>query len=402
MSTNRRKRARVDATPGSVDPEIPVEPQAIRDGDYYFDDGDFIIRAENTLFRVHKFLLSRDSSMFKDMFIIPGGSATTETADGSTDETPLAVSDTVESFRALLWVLYALPLDLHALANEKTTTHLNRMLFVAEITNKYHFTSLEAWSMQLIKAVVPKVKFTEATSPLLARTMILAERCADSALSDVVLAAWEGLLQGGVNPAQFISVLEREEHSSFGALTYYTQLSSMKLVHAGDPGSCTFTLTGCDGLSEKQISKLLFARWALQTEFFHLCANAPPLPRGADCPAATHHTDVCTRDWNKIWLECMTSKTVLTIDSADLLGRLNGAQKYIANVRRVQMHSTCRPKMEVAVVTLIKMTKRHLGDHFQLPTLQVGLSNEMSPELTEKHCLPICGGRSFNFIFISF
>jgi hypothetical protein len=46
--------------------------------------------------------------MFKDMFIIPGGSAATETADGSTDETPLAVSDTVESFRALLWVLYAL------------------------------------------------------------------------------------------------------------------------------------------------------------------------------------------------------------------------------------------------------------------------------------------------------
>jgi hypothetical protein len=28
------------------------------------------------------------------------------------------------------------------------------MLFVTEITNKYHFTSLEAWSMQLIKAVV--------------------------------------------------------------------------------------------------------------------------------------------------------------------------------------------------------------------------------------------------------
>jgi hypothetical protein len=118
--------------------EVPVEPPT-RDADYYFDDGDLIILAENTLFRVtihfsplhsdsdfcpfsqvHKFLLSRDSSMFKDMFIIPGGSSTAERTDGSSDETPLRVSDTFEAFRALLWVLYALS-DFSPLHSDRPT-----------------------------------------------------------------------------------------------------------------------------------------------------------------------------------------------------------------------------------------------------------------------------------------
>jgi hypothetical protein len=103
--------------------EVPVEPPT-RDANWYFDGGDL---AENILFRVtihfsplhsdsdfcpffqvHKFLLSQDSSMFKDMFIIPRGSNAAERTDGSSDETPLYVSDTVEAFHALLWVLYAL------------------------------------------------------------------------------------------------------------------------------------------------------------------------------------------------------------------------------------------------------------------------------------------------------
>ncbi|KAF8187579.1 hypothetical protein K438DRAFT_1764741 [Mycena galopus ATCC 62051] len=372
MSTLRRKRARVDAnaSTSSIEIEVPVQPPT-RDADYYFDDGDLIILAENTLFRVHKFLLSRDSSMFKDMFIIPGGSSAAERSDGSSDETPLNVSDTVEAFRALLWVLYALPPDLQAyLANDKTAVDLNRIVSVAETTNKYHFASLEAWSMQVIKSVVPKLKFTEATSTLLARIMTLAERCADSELSDTVLEAWDGLLRSGVNPAQLINVLERQGHSSFSPLTYHAQLSTMKLVHTGAPGSRTVTLTGCDGLSDKQVWKLLFGRWSLEKEFLRLSTNPPLLIRGADC-SISNHASVCIRDWEKIWSECVNSKTVLIIDSADLLGRLNAAQKYIptatSSVRRVQMHINCRPKMEFAVGVVIKMTKRNLGDHFQVP-----------------------------------
>ena len=38
---------------------------------YWFDDGNVILEAENTRFRVHRSLLSRHSSVFKDMFSLP-------------------------------------------------------------------------------------------------------------------------------------------------------------------------------------------------------------------------------------------------------------------------------------------------------------------------------------------
>ena len=38
---------------------------------YWFDDGNVILEAENTQFRVHRSLLARHSKVFKDMFSLP-------------------------------------------------------------------------------------------------------------------------------------------------------------------------------------------------------------------------------------------------------------------------------------------------------------------------------------------
>lgn len=38
---------------------------------YWLDDGNVILQAENTQFRVHRSMLSRNSSVFSDMFSIP-------------------------------------------------------------------------------------------------------------------------------------------------------------------------------------------------------------------------------------------------------------------------------------------------------------------------------------------
>ncbi|KAJ7722846.1 hypothetical protein B0H16DRAFT_1896040 [Mycena metata] len=361
MSVNRRKRARVGAPNPGDSTEVPTQPEVTHDADYYFDDGDFVIRAENSLFKVHKFLLSRDSSMFKDMFVIPGGTAA---ANGLTDETALLVSDTVGAFRALLWVLYALPPELQAYLTNVTARDLDRILLVAEITNKYHFTTLEAWSMQVVRSAVPRITFTQRTSLLLGRAMTIADRCSDTALSDVALTAWEALLHSGVNLPQLINVLEQDQLTCFSALTYCAQLSAMKIVRSGPPGSRVVTVTGCDGLSKAQLSRLLFARWSLDSESLRLSKNPPALSRGAECNA-TNHSAVCIHEWNKLWPDWMATKSVLAIDSVDLLGRLNEVRKIVH--RRGQIHPTCRPMMVVAVSTLIATMKGNLGDHFELP-----------------------------------
>jgi hypothetical protein len=65
--SNPLKRARVD-TDGEV-----TGPNAnpTRHPDLWFDDGSVVLKAENTLFRVHRTTLSTHSTVFSDMFGIP-------------------------------------------------------------------------------------------------------------------------------------------------------------------------------------------------------------------------------------------------------------------------------------------------------------------------------------------
>ncbi|KAK7006459.1 hypothetical protein R3P38DRAFT_2555849, partial [Favolaschia claudopus] len=259
----------------------------------YSDDGDLIIRAGNTLFeanyaQVHKFLLSRDSSMFEDMFAVP---ETSIAVDGLTDETPLFVADSAEAFEALLWILYALPPELRPY--QLCVPHavdLDRILLVAEITNKYHFVSLETWSIKIIESIVPAVSFTETRMSFLMRTMTLAERVSNGTLSNAVMVAWEGALQRGVNPGPLLAILDRDGPSSLSTRTYYAQLFRMKVVPGTESPNNLPYLSECESLSEPQITKLLFARWSLDALVF---------PRTLrPCPAAT------------IALRCSTQITV--------------------------------------------------------------------------------------------
>ncbi|KAK7002272.1 BTB domain-containing protein [Favolaschia claudopus] len=359
MSTTRpgRKRARVDTG----------APQATRDEKYYFEDGDLVLRAGTTLFRVHKFLLSRDSSMFKDMFLIPAGSeSAASAADGSKDETPLAVSDSAESFRALLWVLYALPPELQAyLSSDKNAVDLDRLLLVAEITNKYHFTSIEDWSLQVIRTVVPKLKFTLPTSILLVRALTLAERFSDSALIDTVLTAWESLVRTVSKPEELITI--PNTHPWLTAFACYAQISAMKLKRY--PLTRDLTLEGCDGLSSTHITKLLFGRWSLEAEVTRLASSPPILPR-TGCAHPASHEDDCVAQWRKAWADAANSKAVAALESTDLLGRLKAVQTHLAalNTRKSSHNGPCyRTNREAAISTLIARKKRTLHEHFQLP-----------------------------------
>ncbi|KAF8628625.1 hypothetical protein AX15_003760 [Amanita polypyramis BW_CC] len=81
-------------------------PTCKRDDSFYFDDGSCTIRVEDTLFKVHRSILSKDSSSFDTMFSLPQGGKPSE---GISDESPVVLSgDTVLEFKHFLWALYAL------------------------------------------------------------------------------------------------------------------------------------------------------------------------------------------------------------------------------------------------------------------------------------------------------
>ncbi|KAI9441493.1 hypothetical protein H4582DRAFT_1388249 [Lactarius indigo] len=73
--------------------------------DYYIHGGDAVFNVENTLFRVHRYFLTRDSSWFRDRLPYPAPPG--ETTKGSSDNLPLVLEDISKiEFERFLWVFY--------------------------------------------------------------------------------------------------------------------------------------------------------------------------------------------------------------------------------------------------------------------------------------------------------
>ncbi|KAL4250563.1 hypothetical protein ABKN59_002257 [Abortiporus biennis] len=148
-----------------------------RDKKFYFADGDCIIRVNQTLFKVHRFILARDGSAFQDMFALPEGNMNvgmTTMREGCGDENPIVVYGDKESeWRVLLSILYALPAELSMYTSPPTpqTTFktLPALLTLASITNKYHFNSTESWVADTLFALhspSSSPTTTTSTSPI--------------------------------------------------------------------------------------------------------------------------------------------------------------------------------------------------------------------------------------------
>ncbi|RDX41821.1 hypothetical protein OH76DRAFT_1363819 [Lentinus brumalis] len=77
--------------------------RATRDPDLWFPDGNVVVLAENTAFRIHSGLLSHHSTVFSDLFGVPQPPQNEDLVDGC----PIVhVSDSAEEFKCLLRMVY--------------------------------------------------------------------------------------------------------------------------------------------------------------------------------------------------------------------------------------------------------------------------------------------------------
>ncbi|KAF8271074.1 hypothetical protein EI94DRAFT_632764 [Lactarius quietus] len=83
----------------------PTTP-ATKYRDYFFLDGDITIRVENSVFKIDKHFLTRESRILKSLLnpIVPS-----RDPPGSSEANPFVLDDaTSEGFASLLWVFYNL------------------------------------------------------------------------------------------------------------------------------------------------------------------------------------------------------------------------------------------------------------------------------------------------------
>lgn len=100
---------------------------------FYFDDGNVIFRVEDTLFKVHRYFLQRDSPVFKDMFSLPTGTAPVH---GSSDDLPIDLQ-TIKAldFERFLSVLYATDYMTHDIQTTEQCESILKLVKLWQIEN---------------------------------------------------------------------------------------------------------------------------------------------------------------------------------------------------------------------------------------------------------------------------
>ncbi|TRM65717.1 hypothetical protein BD626DRAFT_397813 [Schizophyllum amplum] len=127
--------------------------------DIWFDDGNVILQAENIQFRVHRGLLARHSSVFKDMFSMPQATASTEESHAPGGPPIVYLSDAASDVQYALAKLF----NLADPEDEKKAPTISQLVSALRIGHKYLIPRLWNDSVSRLRCAFPsnQVAFRE-------------------------------------------------------------------------------------------------------------------------------------------------------------------------------------------------------------------------------------------------
>lgn len=359
----------------------------VRDKQYYYEGADCVIQIENTLFRVHKFLLARDSSAFGDMLTLPEYKGVTM-LEGSSDLYPIRLyGESSDRFRILLSILYALPSEIGKFRDSPLGSEgVDTLCAIACITNKYHFTSTETWAINTIydrlagtdKVFEPNISWTSAR---MGRVLEAARLCGHSDLENAIVFLWKKrLTQEEVSPGPALAIADKYGIRSLVGAAYYTQLMQMrpgfvtieeeKCRTAKVEGDVTTEVIG-EGLDEdfvqlsaEQRIRLLSGYWSLTRLWkYELSRRAPNFAKPDGC---TYHQHGCLSTWTMGWIDTAVSPAMFDYPPADVIGRLQRMESVLSGDPSLQTALTpqCLRRAMAAVKATIEKVRDSLPDHF--------------------------------------
>ncbi|KAF9449117.1 hypothetical protein P691DRAFT_584774 [Macrolepiota fuliginosa MF-IS2] len=306
-----------------------------RDPDFYLrdevDGGFLVFLVENTLFKVHRCLLLREPSAFTDMFAFPNLC----TEEGRVDAFPVELSDTVEQFRDLLWILYAPPSVFLADRASRPSIPFKRLLNIVELTNKYCFESYASWAVGVLCDVVQDVTgpLRGATPKLLARVLHVAALCDHKILLDVLTRHLiSRLLWYDMQPDAILEVAERHRLAKIIGVIFYKQLVNMEQPVLWSDNQISSRLVFPSGIGVERRMQLLAAHNSLAKLWDRLRVTPPSL-----CHDRCTGLEGCREAWTQLWIDATGASSISRHGSADVLGRLKAI---MMSLRRVLSGTT--------------------------------------------------------------
>ncbi|KAF8157847.1 hypothetical protein B0H34DRAFT_706377 [Crassisporium funariophilum] len=390
-----------------------------RDEEYYLEDGSCVFLVGETLFNVHRSIMSRDSSSFGTMFSLPQGNREVE---GRSDDNPIILSgDTPDEFRHFLWALYALPPDLKVVSSPNA--NLCYLIDIARVANKYSFKSMETWSLDAIQDYVNRkpspilssippphaYTFIASTCPVvtssgstttaetadqLTRLIRLAQLCQHERLLNTMIGLLRQLMSSSVQYAYLAMTLADElDLRNLRGAAYLEVMQKAVVVKkvkvdvlkppvptvssasslppvdlSGNPGEeGTVDASGRLIVTRAQQLRLLAGYYRLTSTWDKLRITPLPFEHSHSC-GATWHQQGCTQSWLEFWKEKTRSDSVMSLGLADVLGRLKLVQKdYDRWGSATYMHHDCRMNAKKAIGDVIKRVEEALPDYFAEP-----------------------------------
>ncbi|KAJ7078682.1 hypothetical protein C8R44DRAFT_836688 [Mycena epipterygia] len=396
-------------------------PRFSHDDTYYLEDGSCIILVQNTLFNVHRTILSKDNSSFSTMFTLPQGDHESE---GRSDDNPIVLTgDTVSEFRHFLWALYALPPELRVI--HSSDADLTQLMDIARIANKYSFKTLETWSLDAIQEYVnrkpspiltsipppnsytfsPNSPSSSAYTPggsrpiestaQLTRLIRLAQMCNHEKLLSTMILLLRQLMSSSLQYAYLAMTLADElDLRALRGAAYLEVMQKAVVVKrakvdpikpkpapiAGpstgpgpapiDADDATETIEGDvdeEGrlvVNRAQQLRLLSGYYRLTGTWERLRTTPPHFDHAPSC-GATWHQHGCTQSWLEFWKDKSRSDAVLALGLADVLGRLKQVQRdYDRWGSATYMHHDCRMAAKRSITEAIKTVEDALPDYF--------------------------------------
>ncbi|TBU39182.1 hypothetical protein BD309DRAFT_993934 [Dichomitus squalens] len=378
-------------------------PGPSRDPSYYIHDGNTVLLVENTLFKVHRSVLTKDKSAFETMFQLPGEtdsarseSSMTVAQEGESDDNPIKLQgDTADEFRALMWALYSLPHELTiAMTAEADCTQLANLV---RITHKYQFRNIMTWALSAlhhyyarpgalddILTATPSSSSTPTPGPptmahpptvtagglptassshppTLIQLTELAALCERADLLECTLVRWKRLIGEGRDLVLAIVIGERFTLRPILGLAYHALMLRGKAAWDAEPS-----------LTRAQRVRLLAGYYALSKLWDVLPSQPPPLTHSARCTSQQR----CAKAWGALWRTVLETGTQVMPGLAreDVLGKIMLAESMMKALVEREIPSQgfldgmphCRESALVATTVRMREIKESLADYFSV------------------------------------
>ncbi|KDR79559.1 hypothetical protein GALMADRAFT_63337 [Galerina marginata CBS 339.88] len=134
-----------------LDPEDIIKSRDVnklKRSSYWFDDGNIILQAENTQFRVHRSILAQNSNVFRDMFSLPQSSDEEPSIEGCV---VVRVADKPHQWEYLFSILY----DNVIMFQRTDAFPLHLLVTMLSMGKKYEFDKLRADAVYRLSVEFP-------------------------------------------------------------------------------------------------------------------------------------------------------------------------------------------------------------------------------------------------------